>query len=778
MSYSSGYPFHTAFDGNAAAGPSHSHTPTPTHHNIPLSSPLEYPMVGGTTCLGPGPGPGPTGNSSQNQNQSQQGSAPSTWIPQSNTLSSTGSQQASQAINWNVPPGNWSPVPNLNHIPPPAETGLSFGGNTTRGENRSEGLFGSTTTAGSGSGSGYDGGNLGYGSGSHMAYTGRSGDGGDDWMPEDLGLVFKKRLLGKMDVVDVGRETTQLQTILNELISLLQPFTPSAPQPATSPPPPFLHTRFARLSSLVVQALHTLSPHVHPTLSLGFTPSSDLAKHLGQQHLTPSAREQGYGVGQRQGLGTSGKSLEEMTPAEREMEVIRKRRDALIAKAAATAAAAAAANAGPSNGGTVGAGVGVAPGGKGAGAGAGGPKAGIANASGARGSTKADAASASPTPRSHPPKSSHLQTQPRSLGYQPTRSSPLTVPTSLHHPSQKQNQSQNQNQNQNQTYPFDSLSVHQQQQQHPRHQHSPLGNLAALTEASDLVSHSHSNANTNTNSNTNSHFDPFGSISSAPDRQTNGNTNGNGNQLSDNGNGGGIASPFDFMNTVDLNMIGINNIAEADANGNGGNGGGPGANASASGGGGTGRCHGCGSNVTSEWMRGPDGPGSLCDSCGIHYAKLIAKKDIQRPSTTTLPPHQMQYLYNLNHNQHNQPNQHQGQQQQQQQYFGFDINTNSNTNQSHSQAQSHGFTFNPTMMNMDMNYLFNTTPNPTTSDINEIILDCHTNNNTNSTSNEDNTGSGINSQHHQGQGRENLEEGKEAPQVPVPVPVPVVAAAI
>ena len=30
-----------------------------------------------------------------------------------------------------------------------------------------------------------------------------------------------------------------------------------------------------------------------------------------------------------------------------------------------------------------------------------------------------------------------------------------------------------------------------------------------------------------------------------------------------------------------------------------------------------GRCHGCGVVVTLEWRRGPDGPKSLCDSCGV-----------------------------------------------------------------------------------------------------------------------------------------------------------------
>lgn len=30
-----------------------------------------------------------------------------------------------------------------------------------------------------------------------------------------------------------------------------------------------------------------------------------------------------------------------------------------------------------------------------------------------------------------------------------------------------------------------------------------------------------------------------------------------------------------------------------------------------------GRCHGCGIGVTHKWRTGPDGPKSLCDSCGV-----------------------------------------------------------------------------------------------------------------------------------------------------------------
>jgi hypothetical protein len=36
-----------------------------------------------------------------------------------------------------------------------------------------------------------------------------------------------------------------------------------------------------------------------------------------------------------------------------------------------------------------------------------------------------------------------------------------------------------------------------------------------------------------------------------------------------------------------------------------------------------GRCHGCGISVTEEWRRGPDGPRSLCDSCGVSGFKRV-----------------------------------------------------------------------------------------------------------------------------------------------------------
>ncbi|CVK94513.1 uncharacterized protein FMAN_03585 [Fusarium mangiferae] len=38
------------------------------------------------------------------------------------------------------------------------------------------------------------------------------------------------------------------------------------------------------------------------------------------------------------------------------------------------------------------------------------------------------------------------------------------------------------------------------------------------------------------------------------------------------------------------------------------------------------RCHSCNRSVSSEWRRGPDGAGTLCSACGLHYAKLERKR--------------------------------------------------------------------------------------------------------------------------------------------------------
>ncbi|CAE6492897.1 unnamed protein product [Rhizoctonia solani] len=40
-----------------------------------------------------------------------------------------------------------------------------------------------------------------------------------------------------------------------------------------------------------------------------------------------------------------------------------------------------------------------------------------------------------------------------------------------------------------------------------------------------------------------------------------------------------------------------------------------------------GSCHSCEITDTPEWRRGPDGQRTLCNACGLHYAKLVRKRD-------------------------------------------------------------------------------------------------------------------------------------------------------
>ncbi|KAG8933115.1 hypothetical protein FRC02_012407 [Tulasnella sp. 418] len=44
-----------------------------------------------------------------------------------------------------------------------------------------------------------------------------------------------------------------------------------------------------------------------------------------------------------------------------------------------------------------------------------------------------------------------------------------------------------------------------------------------------------------------------------------------------------------------------------------------------------GKCHSCNITETPEWRRGPDGARTLCNACGLHYAKLVRKRDAARP---------------------------------------------------------------------------------------------------------------------------------------------------
>ncbi|RUS22514.1 hypothetical protein BC937DRAFT_88657 [Endogone sp. FLAS-F59071] len=46
-----------------------------------------------------------------------------------------------------------------------------------------------------------------------------------------------------------------------------------------------------------------------------------------------------------------------------------------------------------------------------------------------------------------------------------------------------------------------------------------------------------------------------------------------------------------------------------------------------------GRCHSCNISETPEWRRGPDGARTLCNACGLHFAKLTRKRALQNPSS-------------------------------------------------------------------------------------------------------------------------------------------------
>ncbi|KAI9189704.1 hypothetical protein H9P43_001137 [Blastocladiella emersonii ATCC 22665] len=41
----------------------------------------------------------------------------------------------------------------------------------------------------------------------------------------------------------------------------------------------------------------------------------------------------------------------------------------------------------------------------------------------------------------------------------------------------------------------------------------------------------------------------------------------------------------------------------------------------------SGRCHSCNATETPEWRRGPDGRATLCNACGLHWAKLQRQRD-------------------------------------------------------------------------------------------------------------------------------------------------------
>lgn len=82
----------------------------------------------------------------------------------------------------------------------------------------------------------------------------------------------------------------------------MEPFAPSPTNDAPPAPPPYLHTRLSRLATLVRETLASLEGRSQPSLSSEFS------------RLAPGDAD--------------------LAEAEREMELIRRRRDVLIAKAA------------------------------------------------------------------------------------------------------------------------------------------------------------------------------------------------------------------------------------------------------------------------------------------------------------------------------------------------------------------------------------------------------------------------------------------------------------
>ncbi|KAL6166465.1 hypothetical protein ACJQWK_07818 [Exserohilum turcicum] len=57
-----------------------------------------------------------------------------------------------------------------------------------------------------------------------------------------------------------------------------------------------------------------------------------------------------------------------------------------------------------------------------------------------------------------------------------------------------------------------------------------------------------------------------------------------------------------------------------------------------------GRCHSCNRAETPEWRRGPDGARTLCNACGLHYAKLTRKMGGKQAMTSSnLRPKPMEH---------------------------------------------------------------------------------------------------------------------------------------
>ncbi|GBB83588.1 hypothetical protein RclHR1_01030003 [Rhizophagus clarus] len=66
-----------------------------------------------------------------------------------------------------------------------------------------------------------------------------------------------------------------------------------------------------------------------------------------------------------------------------------------------------------------------------------------------------------------------------------------------------------------------------------------------------------------------------------------------------------------------------------------------------------GRCHSCNISETPEWRRGPDGARTLCNACGLHFAKLTRKRALsamQQHQPTQAPVHKITQITQMARN--------------------------------------------------------------------------------------------------------------------------------
>jgi hypothetical protein len=61
-----------------------------------------------------------------------------------------------------------------------------------------------------------------------------------------------------------------------------------------------------------------------------------------------------------------------------------------------------------------------------------------------------------------------------------------------------------------------------------------------------------------------------------------------------------------------------------------------------------GRCHHCNTSETPEWRYGPDGARTLCNACGLHYAKMQRKRQAAQKAQDTAAQTAASTLASLN----------------------------------------------------------------------------------------------------------------------------------